>query len=133
VVESLTEFVNDVSTLAELQIKLAKIDLHESLARAAIPAALVGLGGLLMLGALPVALLGVADLISSAGFSPGWSRFLTGVVALVTAGLIVALAGLRLSRSFSSFRRSNEELVRNLSWIKTVIVYSGRSSRSGRR
>ena len=43
-------------------------------------------------------------------------------------GVVLALVGLRgLGGSFSSFDRSKEELARNLSWVKTVLVHSGRT------
>ena len=127
VVESITEFINDISTLGELQVKLAAIDLKEASGRATTPVILLVVGVLLLLAGVPVILLGVADLIASAGLSQGLARLLTGVLALALAGVLAWVALKGLNHSFTSFRRSKEELTRNLSWIKTVVVYSGRA------
>jgi len=79
-------------------------------------------------------LIGVAELLVSAFTIPErWALLLVGVVALAAAVALVAIAGAQFSRSFESFRRSREELIRNLSWIKTVITYSGRSVAQRRR
>ncbi|MEO6807924.1 MAG: phage holin family protein, partial [Isosphaeraceae bacterium] len=87
----------------------------------------------LAMGGLPVLLFGLAELVHQYGGMPlGWALVLTAVVALVVAAIVGAVAALRLSRCFESFRRSREELVRNVSWIKTVLAYSGRASASGR-
>ncbi len=45
---------------------------------------------------------------------------------LVISGVGAALLARSLGRSFSYFRRSQEELDRNLAWIKTTLVHSGR-------
>ena len=132
-VESVTEFVNDITTLAELQLKLTAVDAREAVGRAVVPAALVGAGLVLLLGSLPVVLLGVADLLVSAGMAQGWARLLTGLGALVVAGVLAALSAPALARSLGSFRRSSEELARNVAWVKTVVVYSGRAARNRRK
>jgi len=50
----------------------------------------------------------------------------TGLVALIIASVAAALLSRRLGKCFTYFRRSQEELDRNLAWIKTTLVHSGR-------
>jgi len=127
VIEGIAELGNDILTLAELQAKLAAIDFKESLEHAVFPLVLT-LGGLILaLASLPVVLIGVAQLIAWAfSIHLGWALLLVGLVALAGGSAVAWIAGLRFSRSFASFQRSREELVRNLSWIRTVLVHSGR-------
>jgi hypothetical protein len=133
-VSNLAEFGNDFATLAELQAKLAAIDMKESAGRAALPAGLLAGALVLLLGSVPVLLAGVAGLIARyLGIGPEWALLLTAAVALAAAAALGAMAVSRLGRSFSSFQRSREELTRNVSWIKTVLTYSGRSAPSQRR
>lgn len=134
VIGNLAEFGGDITTLAELQAKLAMIDLREGSARAAVPALALATSAALALGGLPVLLFGLAELIHQyGGMRLGWALVVTAVAALVVAAVVGAVAALRLSRCFASFRRSREELVRNVAWIKTVLAYSGRTSVSARR
>jgi len=129
VVGGIAEFANDIATLAELQAKLALIDLKESVEHALFPFAMLVAGLFFILGALPVALFGVAELLAAAlKISTGWALLLTGISVVLVAVLVVAVAAMRFAHSFSSFRRSREELSRNLAWIRTVILYSGRGS-----
>lgn len=125
---NIAEFGNDVATLAELQAKLTAHDAKECISQATIPLVVVGAALALALGSVPVVLIGLADLIASGTkLSPEAARLIVGMVALALAG-IVGLIALKLSiRSLESFRRSSEELSRNLSWIRTVLVHSGRS------
>ena len=132
VVSNIADFGNDIATLVELQAKLAALDARDSLARATTPLILLGLGSVLALGSLPVILIGLADLIAAnTKLSAGMAQLIVGLVALVLAGG-AAFVGLKGSTSsLESFRRSKEELARNLSWIRTVLVHSGRTA--GRR
>jgi hypothetical protein len=135
VVGNLAEFGHDVATLAELQAELALIDLKETTGRAALPAVAVAGAAALGLGAVPIVLFGVAELITLFGGVPlGWSLLIVSGVTLAVAVVVGVLAGRRLARSFASFRRSREELARNISWVKTVLAYSGRPAppRGGR-
>jgi Putative Actinobacterial Holin-X, holin superfamily III len=134
VVSNVAEFGNDFATLAELQAKLAVIDLKESTGRAALPGGVLAAALVLLLGSVPVLLAGAAELlVRYTTIGRGWALLLTAVVALVLAVVIGALAAARLARSFASFQRSQEELTRNVAWIKTVLTYSGRSAPSQRR
>jgi hypothetical protein len=132
VVGNIADFGNDIATLAELQAKLAALDARDCAARATIPLVVLGGGAAVAFASLPVILIGLADLIAAhSQLSAGAAQLAVGLGALVLAGLAVFL-GLRASvASLESFRRSREELVRNISWIRTVLVYSGRAG--GRR
>jgi len=128
VVGGVAELGNDIATLVELQGKLAVADLKESLGKASVPIVLIAIGVCSLLGAVPVLLFGVAELVAVAlNIGHGWALLLTSVVAMVIAGVVVVVSALRLPSCFNGFRRSSEELTRNLSWIRTVLLYSGRS------
>ncbi len=126
----IAEFGNDVATLLELQAKLAVLDLKEATARAVAPAVLIVFGSCLALGTFPVMVLGLADRLAVAlHIASGWAMLLTSAVVLILALALVGLAAMRLGPSFSTFRRSRDELERNLTWLRTVLLYSGRPRR----
>jgi len=129
VVGGLAEFVNDVSGLAELQFKLASLDLKEATRQAAVPMAIALAGAAVLAGSIPVVIAGTALLIAAAlGTSLAPSLLFTALAFLVVAGAVTAYAARKLIRSLEAFRRSEEELQRNLSWIRTVLVHSGRAA-----
>jgi uncharacterized membrane protein YqjE len=134
VVGNIAEFGNDVATLIELQSRLAVLDLKESAEKALVPLATVTLATALVLASLPVALLGLGELLATAlKIGRGESYLIVAVAVLVLGGLAAAIAAMRLRRSFEVFRRSREELVRNINWIRTVLMYSGRAMPRSRR
>jgi len=118
---------NDVATLAELQARLALNDLKECVNQVRVPVALIALGLIVINGAVPVVLLGIAALLATALKLTGWALLLTGATVLASATGVVGAAAMKLGPSATCFRRSQEELTRNVSWIKTVLLYSGRS------
>lgn len=127
VVGSVAELGNDVATLAELQAQLAALDFKESAELAVLPLGVVAAGLAVLLGSIPVLLLGVATLLESwLKMNGGWAMVLVAAVVMLLAGAAVVVAGRKLPRCFQSFRRSREELFRNLFWIRTVLVHSGR-------
>jgi uncharacterized membrane protein YqjE len=126
---SLAEFGNDFATLLELQAKLAAADLRECKNRLVLPALAIGAAFALALGCVPVLLLGVADLLSRAlRILPGSAMLLTALGGTVLAAVVVRVFANRFASAFEPLRRSREELVRNLTWVRTVLLYSGRSS-----
>jgi uncharacterized membrane protein YqjE len=127
-------FSSDLTTLVELQVRLAILDLKESSRRALVPLVTLSAGVVVAIGAVTVALMGVSELLAAAlNIRPPWAMLLTAGVAIVWAAAAAALAATRIGPCFASFRRSAEELTRNVAWIRTVLLYSGRDvSRRGR-
>jgi hypothetical protein len=131
---NLAEFASDVTTLGELQTKLALLDLKESTGKLVLPVAALVVAGVLGLAALPVLLLGIGALIAElTSLSLGVSYLIVAVATIVLAGILAAVFLPRIGPAFASFERSKEELTRNLSWLKTVLAHSGRRPTHHRR
>jgi len=134
VVGCIADLGTDIATLAELQARLAIIDLREATKRATVPGVVVATSLALGTASLPVLLIGAAEILAAAlrlG-QKGWAYLVVATLALVVALATGALASARLVRSFEEFRRTREEFARNLAWVKTVIVNRDRL-RSSRR
>ncbi|QEH39301.1 hypothetical protein OJF2_79160 (plasmid) [Aquisphaera giovannonii] len=127
VIEGVSSFGTDLATLAGLQVKLVACDIRDS-SKSAAPL----VGGLVALGTIA----GASAVVGLAGFSIWLANVLDipmGVMmmAVAVAGLVIASIGAffivrSLGASFAYFRRSQEELERNIAWIKTTLVHSGR-------
>ena len=127
VIGGVSSFGADLATLATLQARLAACDLRDS-TKQAIPS----LVGLIAAGTIGAA----CTVVGLAGLSlwlaevfqarPGIVMMVVALAGLVAAGIASALLVRSLAASFTYFRRSQEELDRNLAWIKTTLVYSGR-------
>ena len=127
VIEGVSSFGTDLATLAVLQMRLVACDIREC-ARDATP----------IVAALTVLwiIAGASAAVGLAGLALWLATVLklqTGIVMMVVAfiGLIVSVVAAvilarSLSQTFSYFRRSQEELDRNLAWVKTTLVHSGR-------
>jgi len=127
VVGSIAGFGNDVATLAELQAKLIALDLKESAAKATLPLSMAVVGLVVLVSAVPVVIVGVGLLVAQAfTISNALALLLTAVTFMVVAVLLVVFALRELRRVIEIFRRSREELTRNVSWLRTVLVHSGR-------
>ena len=128
-VGNIAEFGNDFATLVELQANLAAYDAKECISRATWPVVVLVAGTAVILSCLPVLLLGAADLLSTFTRLPIWgSRLAVGGITLVVAAVGTFVAYRLATKSMDSFRRTSEELTRNLSWLKTVLVHSGRAA-----
>lgn len=133
-VGNIAEFGNDIATLVELQAKLAAHDAKECVGRATLPVVLLAAGGAVALASLPLLLLGMADLIARLSGLPDWgSRLIVAAVALGGAAIVAFVSYKEAIGSITSFRRSTEEFTRNLSWVRTVLVHSGRAAARPRR
>lgn len=127
VVGSIAEFGNDIATLTELQLQLFSFDLKAATARAVVPVAVLAAGLVILLGSVPVLVAGAGLLLAGAlGISNGLGLLLASLAAMLVVGVAVPFAIGALRRSVDAFQRSREELQRNISWVRTVLVHSGR-------
>ena len=125
---SVTGLGNDVVTLLDLQAKLVAMDAKETTEKALTPVVILVVAVILALAAFTVGLFGAAELIARAlTISPGMAMLLTAAVALALAGGAIAFSIVQFKASLTPFRRSLEELQRNVAWLKTVLLHSGRT------
>ena len=125
-VDGIGDLGSNVLTLTTLQAQLASQDLREATRRA--QPAIAGIAGAMVisLASVGVGLAGLGYVIASRwDLSVGQSLLLVALGGLLVSGLVVVLAARRFSHSFESFRRSREELERNIAWLRTVLTQSG--------
>ena len=127
VLDSIDALGTNLGNLATLQLRLAVCDSKESLQRLT-PSLILGTFALLVMPAsVGIGLLAAGYWIAGAySLTLAQAFLLVAIVGLVlsTVSLLIAV---RLAKgSFTTFRRSAEELQRNLTWIRTVVKHSGR-------
>lgn len=128
VISSIGELGGDIASLAELQAKLTLIDAKEAATRATWPTVVLVASASALVAAVPVLLIGLAFVLANAfGITQGVALLIVGGVVALIAGAIAFLSLREFLHSFESFRRSNEEFVRNVNWVKTVLGQSAKS------
>jgi hypothetical protein len=127
VMRGVTGFGDSVLTLAELQARLASVELKQNLQAARAGAFLALSSGVAIFAGLMFVLAGIAELlVSELGMRRGFA-FLSIAAFTVAAGAgCLALAASRLRAKHLGFPLSIEELARNLNWLRTVLRQSGR-------
>jgi hypothetical protein len=130
VVSGVTGFGENLLNLAELQARLVALELQQNLSAAKISVPVILAGAVLVVVSLPLILAGIAELlVSELGMKRGYALLSVAVVALAIAGASIGIATSRLRRSAAGFPLSREEFARNLNWVRTVLLHSGRSTR----
>jgi hypothetical protein len=118
---------NNLVTLTTLQAQLAAEDFRESASRA-LPA-LIAAAVLIPLGfaSVTAGLFGLAYWVAAGLDIPlGRSLLLVAAGGIILCSCMTVFVIQRLRASLSSFRRSGEELERNIAWLRTVLMHSGR-------
>ena len=126
-IEGVGTFGADLAALAVLQARLAASDLREGAKRSRIALVAAMIGGIICTCGIGAIILG-ASLWLAANLEIQLS---TALIAIGIASLFVAAMSLlscvrALTTWESAFQRSHEELERNLAWIKTTLMHSGR-------
>ncbi len=131
--EGVGNFVEDLASLAELQARLAVVDVKDAARDLAVPILLTLISLVLVMASLPVAFFAAAWLLADAlKLHQAWVLLLTAVGAIVFGIVAACGGGLWFRRAFHGFRRSRQQLWLNLAWVRTVLL-SRASLRSGRR
>lgn len=116
------EFAHDVLTLAELQAQLLVTDVRECGQRVLVPG-LILLGGVaLALACFPIALAALALLVIQIFETSYVAGFLIAVmVGTALSALLCVIGWFQVRKHIAVLGRSQQELVRNLRWIKKMI------------
>lgn len=125
--ENISSFGADIATLAVLQARLAACDLRDELRRKRLAVVTMTICAMLGATGIVVITLGAAFWLSAAfQINIGQAMILVGVASLIIALAVSAPCVRMLAIRESVFRRSHEELERNLAWIRTALAQSGR-------
>ena len=116
------EFAHDVFTLAELQAQLLVTDLQECRQRVFVPGMVLLCAAAMGLGCFPVALAALAlSLIQVFETSYAAGFLLATIVGAILSALLGVSGWLLVRKRLAVLQRSQQELVRNLHWIKKVL------------
>lgn len=123
----LGSFANDAMTLTELQSQLLAADMRECSRRAWVPSLFVVGSVALGLACFPIALVTVAlGLVQFLELST-FMAFLIVLVAGAIGSVLMGIIGwIKVRERAATLRRSRDEMVRNLRWIKRVITRTRR-------
>ena len=120
VAASVTSLAHDAIELAELQLKLLKLDAQAAARNGGMSIALVVVGICLLLGCVPVALFALAELfVAQFGWTRAAAFAASAAVGLALSAGTGTAAWLRVKSALASLERSREELNRNIHWIKS--------------
>ncbi len=122
VTQSASQVVHDIVSLAELQAQLFKSDAQESVAGLMRPVVMFAIAGLLLLAALPICLVAIALGLIALGLPSPAAFALVALAALCAAAGMALWARRRVKELPAAFSRSQEELVRNIAWIKDAVL-----------
>jgi hypothetical protein len=127
VIQGVGSFGADLATLAVLQFRLVVSDFREGVKRATPAlAALIIMAVVSVSGVVAIVIGASLWLASVLGLQPGTAMVLVGLACLIVAAAVTVFCIRGLASSVTVFRRSHEELERNLAWIKTTLTRSGR-------
>jgi len=115
------EVTGDILELAELQVKLARLDARDAVKRVVGPLGLMVFAACMAIASLPVVFLGLAGGLSKlSGLEPWAAQLIVGAVGVVIAATVAALALRTLTTALDTFKRSTDELSKNVAWFKSI-------------
>jgi hypothetical protein len=129
VARTTADFLHDVAILAELQGKLALVDLREGSQKLLFPVGLLGVGVAVVLGCVPIGLMALAFTLEATTTLPVAACFgISLAIGLVLGVIIVVAAVSALKKNISIFDRSLAEWRCNSQWVKDTLKRLGRNN-----
>jgi hypothetical protein len=127
VVSGVAGFGENMLNLAELQARMAAIELRQNVDTVKTAGTAMVAGALVALASFPVLLVGTAELlVSELGWRRGYALVTVGAITISIAAFVAVTAAVWLRRQRFGFPLSVEEFTRNLNWMHTVLRLSGR-------
>lgn len=115
------EVTGDLLELVELQVKLARLDARDAVKRVVGPLGFLVFAACMAIASLPVVFLGLAGgLARLTGLEAWGAQLIVGVLGVIIAVLVVALALRTLTTALDTFKRSTDELSKNVAWFKSI-------------
>lgn len=122
------KFGCDVLELLELQAKLLKADTKRAMVQSQGAVLIAIIGSLCLAGCVPILILGVASAITYYFDVAAWvSQLAVSVCFAIVSVTFIVVAMRSLSKTGQQFRRSTEELSKNIEWAKDL--FSGAAHR----
>jgi hypothetical protein len=123
---NMVDVLHDMSALLELQARLFVLDARAAGRRCILPIILSLIGLTLLAGGTVVGLIALAETIAAqTDFSHGAALSSVAAGGVVVAILLLGVAWSRLRAGGRELERSQEELSRNIRWVKAVIRSRG--------
>lgn len=122
VAKDVGELTHDIVSLVELQFELFRNDCRGGLKGLLLPLALLLIAGMVAVGTASVTLLLLAEfLVQAAGLSRAVALAGAALSGFLGAVALAIVGWSQLRGVGRVFRRSREELARNLTWIKNSL------------
>ena len=123
--QGVADFTLDVLTLAELQAQLLAADVQECRQRVLVPGLMLLCGLAVGLACFPVGLTALAFCLVHSYTTSYATGFLTAFIVGAVLGAVLSVLGcLQVKKNLAVLRRSQNELIRNLRWIRKVLDQS---------
>ncbi len=127
VVSNVAGFGENLLNLAELQARMAAVELRQNVSAMKAAGTVLAAAALLAVASFPVVLAGIAELlVSELAWRRGHALLTVGLATIGIAALVAVTAAVWLRRQQFGFPLSAEEFTRNLNWVHTVLRLSGR-------
>ena len=124
-IRSLRELVSSAlqqaSGLMSNEMALARAEIADKIGQAGRGAGMVAAGAVILTPALTLILLAIATWITGFGASPGVAYLVTGVGAVVLAGIVIAIGMGRLSGEQLKPQTTIDEMRRNSASIREMV------------
>lgn len=119
---SIAALLRDLSRMADLQLQLFSVDVQEFWTGARNRIAVACTGTAMIIGCIPVLLFALAGAIERHTLlNTEAAQFLVALITLTAGSTILWMAIRRVGAAAEKLRRSQDELQRNLNWVRHAL------------